>query len=293
MSSRESVADGGLGSGRPTTWDRLDGASPRHLAGGLALLAAAAPFVTRVAINARTTVGPAAATWTGLLSAFALAGPAVAAGVLAVTTTVDAERVGLAFVAAFGLLALASPAAAVPAAAAVVGGGGVAVAARWRALPGRHVDWRAVPVLGIVVGVALSLGAAMGLAPAVARPPGAHLSMLGVAATPALLGHGRRDWALGGAVAGLLVAAGVMAPFVTGAVTLISGGVVAVSLPVMAAGLAGLVTTASAGIRTRHAPAALGAGLLLVAGVPATLPRAMAAVLGVLLLVELPGGAPS
>jgi hypothetical protein len=114
--------------------------------------------------------------------------------------------------------------------------------------------------------------------------------MLGAAATPALLSHGHRDWAFGGLVAGLLVAVGVVAPFVTGAVSLIGGGIVAVRLPVIAAGLAGLVTTASAGLRTRRTPAVLGAALLLVAGVPGTVPRAMAAVLGLLVLIEPRGG---
>lgn len=288
MGSSEPLAHGGARS-RPIRLIRSAGLRP--LLAGLALLAAAAPFLSRVLVNARVAGAPALATRLDLLSAGALAVPAVAAGALAATTTDDAERVGLAVVAAFGLVALASPAAAIPAATGVVAGGAVAVGARWRALPAREVGWRAAPVGAVLAGVALSLSAAMELAPAGVRPVGAHLAMVGAAATPALLAPRHRDWALGGAVAGLLVAVGTLAPFLTGAVTLIGGGVVAVSLPVMAAGLAGLVTTASAGLRTRHAPAVVGAGLLLVAGVPATIPRALAAVLGVLVLVETRGRA--
>jgi hypothetical protein len=290
VASRETVV-GRVGS--PVirrAWHRLDAVRLRTLAGLLALLAAGAPFLSRVLINARTAVGPSLATRMDLLAVGAMAGPAVAAGVLATTTAVETERVGLVFVAAFGGLALLSPAVAVPAAAAIVGGGALAVSARWRALPERGTNWRVAPVVGVLLGTAVSLSAAMGLAPTVARPAGAHLAMLGAAATPALLGHGNRDWALGGLVAGLLVAFGVVAPFVTGAVSLIGGGIIAVSLPVMAAGLAGLVTTISAGIRTGRTPATIGAGLLLVAGVPGTLPRAMAAVLGLLLLIESRGG---
>ncbi|MFT4963728.1 MAG: hypothetical protein ACI9PP_001005 [Halobacteriales archaeon] len=290
MASRGTVAGQVDGPALRRVWRGLEDVRTRTLVGLLALLTAAAPFLSRMLINARTTVGPSLATKMDLLVAGAIAGPALATGVLATTTAVETERVGLVFVAAFGALTLVSPVVAVPATVAVVGGGAVAVGGRWRALPGREVDWRVAPVVGVLLGTALSLAAAMGLAPPLARPVGAHLSMLGAAATPALLGHGNRDWALGGAVAGLLVAVGVVAPFVTGAVSLVGGGIVAVSLPVMAAGLAGLVTTTSAGIRTRRMPAALGAGLLLVAGVPGTLPRAMAAVLGVLLLVESRGG---
>lgn len=290
MGSREAVA------GRidvpilRRAYRRLDGVHPRTLAGVLALLTAAAPFLSRVLINARTTVGPSLATRMDLLAAGAVAGPALAAGVLAATTAVDGERVGLVFIAVFGGLTLASPAVAIPAATAVVGGGALAVGARWRALPARGVDWRVAPVAGVLTGTAVSLAVATGLFPAAARPIGAHLSMLGAAATPALLSHGHRDWAFGGLVAGLLVAVGVVAPFVTGAVSLIGGGIVAVRLPVIAAGLAGLVTTASAGLRTRRTPAVLGAALLLVAGVPGTVPRAMAAVLGLLVLIEPRGG---
>jgi hypothetical protein len=225
-----------------------------------------------------------------LLTAGAIIGPAVAAGLLAGTTDIDSERIGLAFVAAFGLIAILSPAAAVPAAVAVVGGGTLAAVARWRAVSARRLNWRLAPVVAILAGIGLTLGSAIGLAPAVVRPVGAHLSLLGAAATPALVGHGNRDWALGGAVAGALVAVGLFAPFLTGAVALVGGGIVAVSLPVMAAGLCGLVTTASAGIRLRRPAAILGATLLVVAGVPATLPRALAAVLGVIVLVDLREG---
>jgi alanine dehydrogenase len=110
--------------------------------------------------------------------------------------------------------------------------------------------------------------------------------MLGAAGTPALLAHGRGDWVLGGLAAGLLVAAGVSAPFLTAAVALVGGGVVGTNLLVMAVGFCGLVTTASATARTRRLPAFCGVALLVVAGVPATLPRALAAVVGLLLILS-------
>lgn len=255
-------------------------------AGVLALVAAGTPFLARLLLNARVGVAAGLATWMHELGTLAVAGPALAAGALAATTDDELERAALAFVTAFGLVAAVSPAATVPAAGAIVGGGGLAAYRRIETRRPGAPTWRLAPVALLTAGVAASLFAAMGVAAGLLRPTGSHLALLGAAATPALLAHGRTDWALGGVIAGLLVAVGVAAPFVTGAVALVGGGVVATNLLVMAAGLCGLVTTASAAVRTRHWLALLGAGLLLVAGVPGTVPRALAAVLGVLLLIE-------
>lgn len=289
MSNRYRIGD----TPRPTVSglrDEIGRTRGRELAGGVALLAVAAPFVARILINSRIAPGAYLASEMELLTAGAVVGPAIVAGILAATTRVDAERVGLTFVGAFGLLAFASPAAVVPATAAVVTGGALAVGGRWQALSGRAIDWRLGPVVVIFGGATLSLGTGLGIFPDIGRAVGSHLVLLGAAGTPALIGHAHRDWALGGAVGGFLVAVGLVAPFVTGAVVLVAGGVVAVSLPVLAAGLTGLVTTASAGLRTRRPLAVVGAGLLLVAGVPTTLPSALAGILGLLTLVESPGG---
>lgn len=258
---------------------------PAVVAGLLALATAAGPFLARLAVNGRAPAPVTLGNWVPALTTVALVGPALAAGVLLATTDDDLTRVGLAFVTVFGLLGAAAPAVYVPASVAVVGGGGLALG---RALERRRAataDWRLLPIALVFAGVAVSLLAGLSVVPE-ARPVGAHLTMLGAAATPALLGHGRGDWALGGLVAGLLVAAGLSAPFVTAAAALVGGGVVATGLLVMAAGLSGLVTTASAAFRARRWNALWGAGMLLVAGVPGTLPRALAAVLGLLFLVE-------
>jgi hypothetical protein len=262
----------------------------RQLAGSLVLLAVAAPFVARVLINARIAPGAYLATQMELLTTVAIVGPALGAGVFAATTDVEAERVGLAFVGAFGLLAAVSPAATTPAAAAVVAGGALAVGARWQAVSARTVDWRLLPVVAIFGATVLSLGAALDIFPGGGRVVGAHLALLGAAATPALVSHRHSDWALGGAVAGFLVAVGLVAPFLTGAVVLVAGGIVTVSLPVLAAGLAGIVTTASAGVRSGQLLPVAGAALLLAAGVPTMLPSALAGMLGLLMLVDSPGG---
>jgi len=259
----------------------------RLAAGALALATAGALLIARVALNAGFV--PAFAGSMATLRLVATLGPALAAVVLATTTADGVERIGLAFVAVFGALAAAVPTVAVGAVVAITGGGALAVGRRWVRAE-RHADWHLLPVVAIVGAVGLSLLGAIGVEPTTLSTLGTHLFLLGGAATPALLAHGRADWAFGGVVAAALVAVGTTAPFVTGAVTLVAGGVVGASLLVLAVGTCGLVTTVSAGARQRHWSAAIGAALLVVGGVPATVPRALAVVLGLLLLVEPRGG---
>lgn len=258
----------------------------RLVAGGLGLVGAAGLLVARVALNAGLTPGVAGSMDVLLLAA--TVGPALGALGIAATTGDSVERIGLAFVAVFGLLSLV-PSATTAAVVAVVAGGSLAAVERWREA-GRPVDWHALPVVLLAGSVAVSLFGGIGIEPTTFRSIGSRLALLGAAATPALLGHGRVDWAFGGLAAAVLVAVGLTAPFVTGAVTLIGAGAVGASLLVLAVGLAGLITTASAATRTRHWHALLGAGLVFAAGVPASMPRALAVVLGVLLLIEPRGG---
>lgn len=265
---------------------RLLGNRDRWLvAGALAFLSASLPFFARLVLNARGPSPLNLGEWMHTFGTFGIVGPALAAGLLAVTADDDIEAIGLTFVAVFGLLAVVSPAATIPALAAVVGGGSLATM-QYLDRSGVAVDWTLTPVVLIVAGVVCSALGSIGIASGLTRPVGTHLALLGAAGTPAMFGHRRRDWALGGVVAGLLVAVGVAAPFVTGAVALVGGGVVGANLVVMAVGICGLVTAGSAAIGAREPTALFGVGLLLVAGVPATFPRAMAAVFAVVLLVE-------
>jgi hypothetical protein len=255
----------------------------RLAAGVLALVAASSLLVARIALNARVVSGVAASMETIVFAA--TLGPALAAVAIAVITEDIVERIGLAFVGAFALLLTITPAVTVPAVVAVTGGGTLAIGRRWQRLE-RGNDWHVLPVALVLAAVAVSLFGSIGVAPSALWTIGSHLTLLGAAATPALLGHGRSDWAFGGVVAGVLVAIGMSAPFVTGAITLIGGGVVGASLLVLAVGLCGIVTTASAALRQRHWYALVGAGLLLAGGIPITVPRALAVVLGLLLLIE-------
>ena len=258
----------------------------RLVAGVIGLAGAAGLLAARVALNAG--LAPGVAGSIDILLLAATVGPALGALGIAATTGDPVERIGLAFVGVFGLLSVV-PAATTAAVVAVVAGGSLAAAGRWREV-GRPVDWHVLPVAMLVGAVGVSLLGGIGVEPTTLQSIGSQLGLLGAAATPALLGHGQTDWAFGGLAAAALVAVGVTAPFVTGAVTLIGGGVVGASLLVLAVGLAGLTTTASAAARTRHWHALFGAALMFAAGVPASMPRALAVVLGVLLLIEPRGG---
>jgi len=255
----------------------------RLAAGVLALVAASSLLVARVALNARLVSGVAASMET--ITFVATLGPAIGALAIATVTEDAAERVGLVFVGTFALLLTLTTAVYVPAAVAIAGGGALTVGRRWQRLD-RPGDWHILPATLLMGAVVVSLLGSLGVEPTTMWTVGSHLALLGMATTPALLGHRRTDWAFGGVVAGVLFAVGVSAPFVTGAVTLIGAGVVGASLLVLAVGICGLVTTASAAVRQRHWYALVGAGLLLAGGVPTTTPRALAVVLGVLLLIE-------
>jgi len=255
----------------------------RLAAGVLALVAASSLLVARIALNARLVSGVAASMET--ITFVATLGPAVGALAIATVTEDAVERIGLVFVATFALLLTLTTAVYVPAVVAVAGGGGLTVGRRWQRLD-RPRDWHVLPAALLMGAVGVSLVGSIGVEPTMLWTVGSHLALLGMAGTPALLSHDRADWAFGGVIAGVLVAVGVSAPFVTGAVTLIGAGVIGASLLVLAVGICGLVTTASAAVRQRHWYALVGAGLLLAGGVPTTTPRALAVVLGVLLLIE-------
>lgn len=228
---------------------------------------------------------PAVAVWYDLFAAAALAVPALTALAIGLTSDDDWERVGLSSVGVFGLFTLVSPAAGVPAAGAITVGGGLAIGSRL----GRPHDWfearRAAVSAILVAGIALSLAGAMGIFPTVARSIGTTVALFGVAMTPVFVSPGKLSWVLGGTVAVAVLQIGSTAPFVTGAVVLVSGAVVNAPLLIIAVAAGGGVVTVAGGMENDHRLPAIGALVLLAAGVPATVPRALAVVLGVSLLV--------
>jgi len=259
----------------------------------------------RIALNAGV-VGEIGAPLAPVAETAALVGPAAAALVCGIGAPTVRERVGLIAVGVFGLLAAAVPAALVPAIGAVVGGGIVALSARLgrpfrtdrsgrvgrddRADRSNGRTWTpalaALAVGALLGGAALALAVGVGLLPAGARGPGSVLALCGLAATPVLVHPrpSRRAWVVGALCGAGALLAGTLAPFVAGAVALVAWAAVDVSLPVIAVAVAGLLAAIVAGLHRRDAPTVIGGVLLLGTGVPATLPRGIAAVLALWLL---------
>ena len=268
----------------PRTGHRVDTVDRATLAVP-AVLAAAALFVSRLAINARATIPVDLVAFQAFLvpvTALACGGSLVA---MAVFGADSYETIGLTFIGVFGVAGTIARPAYVPAVVAIVAGTGVVVGAQLRLDRERRLGPGIVAVL-LVGGLATSLAGSLGIASASLRSLGTQLTLLGVAGTPLFLARGRIDYLAGAVAGGLLVVLGLVAPFLLGATGLVAGAIVGASLPLMALAVSGLTVTASAALRTRRHAATFGAGLLLFAGVPATVPRALALTLAVVLLVE-------
>jgi hypothetical protein len=257
-----------------------------RLAAGLAALAGTGGLLlVRLLLNAPVSVGVDTTALYRAVSPLALLAPALGALAVGVTTDRPVVRVATLFAGVFGSLTAVASAAALPAA--VVASAAVASVAvdgldRPASLDGAS---RWLVAGGLVAGTACSLAASLGVDPASLRPLGSDLALLALAGTPAFVPWDRRAAGVGLLVGGVVVAAGVTAPFVTGAVALVGGAVVGASTPLLALAAAGTATTAATGLATRRPDVAVGSALLLAAGVPATVPRALAVVLGVTLLV--------
>ena len=221
--------------------------------------------------------------------------PGIAAVALGLRSGRPADRVGLSFAGVFGALATVVPAVTVPAAVALVGGGALAVARRVRPIDGwRGALGRAVPA-ALLGGVALALGAATGLLPPGTRTAGASIVVAALAASPALVRPGPTDWALGALAGAGVLWAGSSLPFVAGAVTLVAFGLVGTPLALFAAGVGGGVATVAGSLGREASGSAdwlrgVGAALVLLAGVPATVGGATAIVLGSALLAGVGAG---
>jgi hypothetical protein len=200
------------------------------------------------------------------------------------TTAEPWTRIGLVLVGVFGLLSAVTSAVAVPTVGIVAAGG-------WLLLIGSVNHGASIVnprrgfrtlVTGVLLGgLTLSLFGAIGVEPATLRPLGTTLALVGMAATPFAVRSGVGPLAVG-ALAGVgTFALAAAAPFVSGAVALTAGSVVGASAIPLAAAVGGLTATVAEGVLHRRiVPAAAGC-LLLLAGVPSTLPRALGVVLAV------------
>lgn len=133
----------------------------------------------------------------------------------------------------------------------------------------------------IVAGTGASLAGAVGVQPALFRPLGGTALFLGLLSIPLWIGVDSIDVAIGVFVAAFVAAIGMNVSVVAGTVLLSGLSVVGVPIVVVAVGVGGAVAGIAAALGGRRLTTAFGIGLVLAAGVPASLPAATATMLGV------------
>lgn len=250
--------------------------------GGCVLALVGAATALRVANNAPGPLPPRLESAQAVLAT--AGGTAVAALVVLLGLAHDDERAraGLAFAGVFAVLGLHVPSAAVPAVVGVVGGAALVVVA----LPAAGTPHRTTVVAGVVwAGLALSLASATGVVAPALRPTASTVALAALAALALVVPTDWRAWVAAGAAAVAVLWLGASAPFVTGAVVLVGAGVVGAPLVAVAAGAGGGAGALAGAVSSGRPRAALAVGLVVVAAVPATVPRALAAAAGLALLV--------
>jgi hypothetical protein len=259
------------------------------------LVAIGVGVATAVRVLYNAPVGPTAIP-SGLVPVTGTAaalGSAVALAVVALSSDRPAVRVGFLFAGVFGVLATVSDAATVAAAVAIPGGAAV-VFGRALGLPSTYVALRrGVLALAFTLAAGFSLAATAGIVGPSARSAGSIAFLAGVSLL-AVRGEGDSIAFVAGAVAFAgVVAASAAAPYVTGSALLVGFAVVGAPHLLVATAAFGGITAAVAGIRDGDTWLAVGAALLLLAGVPATPGAAtvvcLGAALGVLDTAELLG----
>ena len=200
--------------------------------------------------------------------------------VIAATVDSDLGTVGFVTVGAFAILGTVADGAFLPAVGATLVGSSVAAASQ---LP-IATSLRSVTAWGVtgalLIGTGASIVGALGVEPATLRTMGGVLLFAGLAALPLWVGVGGIDAALGVFVGAFLVGIGTGAPAIMGAVLLSGLGVVGVPLVLVAVGVAGAVAAISGALRQGRPVTAIGAGLVLTAGVPVSLPAVTAVAVG-------------
>lgn len=259
----------------------------RLTAGLVAVLGLGALTATRILLNAPIPLpGVVSGVWFDTATTAAVVAPALGALLLGSTARDGWTRIGLSLAGAFGLVSAVTGTVAVTAVGALLLGGwltlvGTVTTARSSSRPRARTG--IVSTL-LLAGLTLSLLGAVGVRSATVRPVGTTVTLVGMAATPFAFRPRTNSFVVGGIAAAVTAHLTGAAPFVSGAVILVAGSVVGASTLVLAAAVGGLATTVSTGIANRQvAPAATGA-LLLSAGVPSSIPRALGTVLAVALV---------
>lgn len=197
--------------------------------------------------------------------------------------------VGLLFAGVFGVAGALIPGMALPAAGAIAAGGSVALLGPL-ARPDRHgvggsVARRRVLAVGFVAAVAVSLASSVGVVDGGVRGPGAVIALGAVAATGTLAGRDLVALGIGGIAVAAVLLVGIARPFVVGSALLVGFGVTGAPYALVALAVGGGLSAAVGGARSGERALAIGACLLVLAGVPATFPQTMAVLLGAWLVL--------
>lgn len=270
---------------RPGILVKTDSKTGLHVAGLLALLPTVGILLIRIGINAPFAPQLPYSSVYDQMATAALLGPATGAILVSVTTDDDVRRVALAFAGVFGLLSAVATAAVVPASITIVlATAALVVASVRRPFSADTVREGFVGIL-FLAGVVLSMAGSLGVEPATTRSLGSKVGLLAIATAPVFV-----EWSRKTAFVGVLAGAGfagigLSAPFVTGAASLVGGGIVGVSLPVMLVAVIGGVTVITTGIERLALHTTLAGLLILTAGVPATVPRGLALLVGLAILL--------
>lgn len=257
-----------------------------YLAGLLALIPAVAILLVRIGINAPFAPNLPYSAVYDQVAISALVGPALGAIVVSITTDDGLRRVVMSFAGVFGLLGAIARPALVPASITIVFAAGVLVFAHQNRSTSPDRVAESVVGFGFLTGIFLSMAGNLGIAPVTTRPLGTLVSLLAIAVSPVFVDWNWRTGTVGIAVGAIIGWFGLQEPFITGAATLVGGGIIGVSLPILVLGVIGGTTVIATGLQ-RYSPRPVIAGLLfLVAGIPATVPRGLAILIGLAILLE-------
>ncbi|WP_458189635.1 phosphate ABC transporter permease [Haladaptatus sp. NG-WS-4] len=262
----------------PKSWTH----SVRLTASLTALAGLGSLTATRIALNAPVVLpSVASSTWYDAVTLAAIVGPAAGILLLGVTTAEAWTRAGLVLASVFGLLSAVTSAVAVPAVGATVVGGWLMLRGALATLPPANRRRIRVVVFVLLTGLTLSLFGAVGVHPVALRTAGTTLALAGMAVTPLAVRPRTSAFAVGGVAAATTFYLTGAAPFVSGAVVLIAGSVVGGSALLLAAAVGGLTATVVEGAASGRVTLTSTGLLLLMAGVPSSIPRALGVTLAV------------
>lgn len=262
-----------------------DSKTTRISAGVLALLPMMAVFALTIGTN--TPIGPRLPLEPvrAPIQMAAYIGPAAGALLLGLTAKTGSMRVGMMSAGVFSGFVLFSPTASIPAAVALAAAAvlvGVSVVPKSI----RSSPIQTVVTFALSAGVILSMIGLLGFEPALIRRLGSVLIAVGLAGLPAISGYSRRSLGIGLVGGTLVVAAGLSAPVMTAAVSLLGMGVIGLPVVLLGIGAAGAITAIAEATHRGRIRTAIGSGLVLVAGVPSSIPAAVAVLVALGLLRE-------